>query len=132
MQKQIVEKVNKAFPKIKIVGEEALDERMILETANEVEEQEKGFLVPFKDILENEEPLIEGDLSIFIDPLDCTRGFVCNDKWDCTVLIGVTYKNQPVLGIIGQPYQREETLNIPLYEPRILVGGSLFPCKYAF
>lgn len=51
------------------------------------------------------------DLTIFIDPLDCTRGYICGKKWECTVLIGVAYKGVPVFGVIGHPYQPDQVFN---------------------
>lgn len=45
----------------------------------------------YPEWLKNQELEVK-DLTIFIDPLDCTRGFVFNTKWECTVLIGATYR----------------------------------------
>lgn len=67
-------------------------------------------------------------MCIFVDPLDCTRGYICGKLWECTVLIGVTVKGRPVLGIIGQPFKRGNNKE-PLYEPRIIVGGTILSQK---
>ena len=44
------------------------------------------------------------------------------------MLIGVTVKGRPVLGIIGQPFKRGNNKE-PLYEPRIIVGGTILSQK---
>ena len=73
------------------------------------------------------------ELCIFIDPLDCTRGFVSNKKWGCTVLIGVTFKGKPILGVIGQPYLQVDSTQF-IYQPRILMGTSISkePCAFEY
>ncbi len=61
---------------------------------------------------------------MFIDPLDCTRGYICGKKWECTVLIGITVKGEPVLGLIGQPFKRINEKQSH-YEPSFILGGTL-------
>jgi len=48
----------------------------------------------------------EGDWTWTLDPIDGTRAFVCGlPTW--TVLIALSWRGRPVLGVIDQPYLRE-------------------------
>ena len=77
---------------------------MIDSSRLQIEEEHKEIYFPFTEDLKEECSFQIKDLCVFIDPLDCTRGFINNKKWECTILIGVTYKKRPILGVIAQPY----------------------------
>lgn len=67
--------------------------------------QEK-ITLPSEFVEESDSNLELKDICLFIDPLDGTRGFVSGKKWECTVLVGVTYKGKPIAGVIGQPFKQ--------------------------
>lgn len=51
------------------------------------------------------------DFSWILDPIDGTRGYISGiPAW--TTLIGLTYRGQPVLGLIDQPYIGERFIGI--------------------
>ena len=43
---------------------------------------------------------------VWIDPIDCTRGFIDGNIEDVTILIGLSLNNKPLAGIIGSPYKK--------------------------
>lgn len=45
-------------------------------------------------------------LCLWVDPLDGTLDFVQNTLDNVTTLIGLTYENRPIMGVIGQPYEK--------------------------
>ena len=77
----------------------------------------------FPEELRNLGTLNSDDLCVWIDPLDCTRGFVNNLKYECTILVGVTFKGEPILGIIGQPYKKTKGMPNYKFEPTINIGS---------
>jgi 3'-phosphoadenosine 5'-phosphosulfate (PAPS) 3'-phosphatase len=46
------------------------------------------------------------DSCLWIDPIDCTRGFINGTLEDVTILIGLSFKKAPHVGIIGTPFRR--------------------------
>jgi 3'-phosphoadenosine 5'-phosphosulfate (PAPS) 3'-phosphatase len=58
---------------------------------------------------------------LWIDPIDCTRGFINGNIEDVTVLIGLSYNNKPQLGIIGTPYKIIG--GVKTFDPVITVGS---------
>lgn len=45
-------------------------------------------------------------------------------KWECTILIGITYQGRPIAGVIGQPYFRTDEKGF-VFMPRIIAGSSI-------
>ncbi len=43
---------------------------------------------------------------LWIDPIDCTKGFIEGNFEDVTVLIGMSTNNHPSLGVIGIPFKK--------------------------
>ncbi len=62
-----------------------------------------GEELPFRDLC--------SDYTWVIDPIDGTTSFICGKPMFCT-LIGLLFRNQPVLGIIDQPIVRERWLGV--------------------
>lgn len=61
------------------------------------------------------------DCCVYIDPLDGTRAFVKSNLQAVTCLITLTYKNKPVVGIMGYPYPNH-TKHKPNPNTEIYVG----------
>ena len=62
---------------------------------------------------------------MWIDPLDCTRGFVSNKKEEVTILCGITENCRPVAGVICQPFKLKSK-KICEFNPRVYVGSEYF------
>ena len=58
---------------------------------------------------------------LWIDPIDCTLGFLNGREEDVTVLIGLSHKKRAVAGVIATPFK--EQANNKLYSPIITVGS---------
>ena len=104
MQKALAQRIYEKFPEAKIVGEESIDEYMGLEHLIK-DKSEERIDAPFSEWAKSDLTFDPSELCFFIDPLDCTRGFISNKKWECTVLIGVVYHGTPICGAIGEPYR---------------------------
>lgn len=48
------------------------------------------------------------ELCLWIDPIDNTKGFVKGKLEGVTILVGMTRKNSPILGVIATPYRKEQ------------------------
>ena len=48
--------------------------------------------------------LVEEDLTIWVDPLDGSKGFTEGHTHHLTCMIGVSVRNRPRLGIIHKPF----------------------------
>ncbi len=72
------------------------------------------------------------DICLWIDPLDCTQGFISNRKHETTILIGVAFQGRPILGLIGHPYKLHN--NTTLYCPTVYLGSTELEekCAYEF
>jgi 3'(2'), 5'-bisphosphate nucleotidase len=106
-QRMIVASLAKKFPKCTIVGEEDLVEDKEADTNLLVETQDPDVLklsLPdqYKDVK-------EGDITVWVDPLDGTTEFVKGLLEHVTVLIGVSVGGKSVAGVIHQPFHGYET-----------------------
>lgn len=127
------------FEGVRVVGEEKVDEDMLDADllgafSQNGEEITGGFEWDWEaeGVGQDEEfaGVANEDICIFVDPLDCTRGYISEKYDECTVLIGITVKGKPILGIIAQPYQKSSQPHSScIYSPRILVGGLCFRQK---
>lgn len=64
---------------------------------------------------------------MWVDPLDGTLSYTQGHLHEVTTLIGLSYKREARLGIIGLPY----TNNAPgQYHPRVVFGSSHHPLVY--
>lgn len=70
------------------------------------------------------------DLCVWIDPLDCTQGFINERKHEVTILVGVSYKGKPICGIIGHPYKPSKKSST--YSPSVYYGSSEIGIGSAF
>jgi 3'-phosphoadenosine 5'-phosphosulfate (PAPS) 3'-phosphatase len=61
------------------------------------------------------------DACLWIDPIDCTRGFINGNIEDVTILIGLSYRQKPYMGVIGTPYKKIGELKS--FEPVVTVGS---------
>lgn len=61
------------------------------------------------------------EVCLWIDPMDCTNGFLNGNYEDITVLVGLSHKNKPVAGVIGTPYQQVNEQKV--YNPVVSIGS---------
>ena len=59
---------------------------------------------------------------MWIDPLDCTLGYVKGNVEDVTVLIGISAYERPIAGIIGTPFKVIDGKKVA--DPVITVGST--------
>ena len=69
-------------------------------------------------------------LCLWIDPLDCTLGYVKGNVEDVTVLIGLSYKQKPVAGVIGTPFKA--IANEKVFDPIVTIGSVKSKETYDF
>ena len=69
-------------------------------------EKEKSFFPSYVGL--HEELSLRNSLEscLWIDPLDCTRGFIHGNPEDVTVLIGLSIGKKSHFGIIGTPFKK--------------------------
>lgn len=70
------------------------------------------------------------ELCVWIDPLDCTQGFINDRKHEVTILVGISYKGRPICGVIGHPYKPNKKNSI--YSPSVYYGSSELNLGSAF
>lgn len=104
------------FPDIRIIGEESEEFKGDIEfpysTLNEdslPSYSKINRLIPIKNAC------------LWIDPIDCTRGFINGNYEDVTVLIGLSADRKPSAGIIATPYRKIN--GKPLFQPVVTVGS---------
>jgi 3'-phosphoadenosine 5'-phosphosulfate (PAPS) 3'-phosphatase len=69
-------------------------------------------------------------LCAWIDPIDCTKGFIGGFVEDSTVLIGISHKGKASIGIVGSPFKYIEEEAV--YHPSIFVGSVADQIAYEF
>lgn len=108
VQQLLVNSIRKFWPKIKIIGEENVEFDGQIDfdynTLNPQLLDEKLFMLGKNQYKINNEFDID-NVVVFIDPLDGTLSYTKNELDAITTLIGISYNNQPLIGIIGQPFQ---------------------------
>lgn len=111
-QQLISKSLKNAFPGISIVGEEK-EEHCIKPIEPLLDLPEIYFtkyLTPNKyydayDIINTDLDL--NDICVWIDPIDGTKEYTEGIKNAVTCLIGITYKESPIAGIINRPFTNE-------------------------
>ena len=122
IQKMFELHLEKYYPNIKIIGEE--------DTTNDlIKESELYSIDPLKDINLNLLPeelfgketanLNVDDLVFYIDPIDSTSSFIKKNYKPATVMIGLTLRGEPLMGILhyffweGNNNSTKTVFNIP-------------------
>jgi len=96
--------LHKTWPKLTMIGEENI-------------EIPSSTLVPNLDLINLDKvpasfqkvPL--SDICVFIDPLDATKEFTLGNLEAVITLIGISYKGDPVAGVMYQPFVDDESGN---------------------
>ncbi|XP_041969468.1 3'(2'),5'-bisphosphate nucleotidase 1 isoform X2 [Aricia agestis] len=104
-QKCIIASLSAQFPKVNIIGEEEQCQ------SSEEEVTDSIVLEADKEILRLDCPaslksVKEEDIVVWVDPLDGTSEYTQGFLEHVTVLIGISVNEQPVAGVIHQPYYR--------------------------
>jgi 3'-phosphoadenosine 5'-phosphosulfate (PAPS) 3'-phosphatase len=110
------------FPKIKIIGEEDTEKDLIKESElysiDSIKDINTNLLAEelFPEEMEN---INVDDLVFFIDPIDSTSSFIKKNYKPATVMIGLTLKEKPLMGILhyffweGKNNSTKTVFNIP-------------------
>jgi inositol monophosphatase 3 len=94
--------LNRIFPNLKIISEEDVPDSKCPASPY------FDFLNPTvlsESISVPDEHVKISDLSVFIDPLDATKEFTEKLFHYVTVMLCVVYKNEPIIGVIHNPFQ---------------------------
>lgn len=116
VQTLLVKGLRHFYPKIHIVGEEDVEFKG--ELNYDFSKINLSLIPNIYPSMKNEFPL--EDSIVWIDPLDGTLSYVDNELDAVTTLIGVSYKAQPIIGIVGHYFQSKGELFE--YNPRIYFG----------
>jgi 3'(2'), 5'-bisphosphate nucleotidase len=107
----IIGGLRKFFPGLRIVGEETVDYKGEISVDYESLRLDSYPENPkFKDLL-----IPIDELCVWIDPIDCTKGFIRKEMHYVTTLIGMSRNQSAYLGIIGVPYKQIK--NETIYRP---------------
>ncbi|RLN58742.1 hypothetical protein BBJ29_004214 [Phytophthora kernoviae] len=100
-QQRIITALREAFPQLQIVGEEG-------ELAPPASEDVVQCDLHALDAVEFEEAqnrvLEWNNLVLWVDPLDGTKRFAAKKFDEVSVLIGITYKQRPIAGVVHLPF----------------------------
>lgn len=103
-QQCIIASLTKQYSNLKIIGEEGeQDSSEIVPPEFIVETFDQKFLAEFK-CPEQYKNITESDLVVWVDPLDGTSEYVHGFLEHVTVLIGISFRESAIGGIIHQPY----------------------------
>ncbi|XP_019850537.1 PREDICTED: 3'(2'),5'-bisphosphate nucleotidase 1-like [Amphimedon queenslandica] len=101
-QRCISATIQSRFPEINLIGEEDVavesDDYTLVKPDEESDDVLKETCPP--DLVN----LKENDLTVWVDPLDGTKEFTEGFPEHVTVLIGISYNERPVGGVIHQPF----------------------------
>lgn len=102
-QQCIIASLSRKYPELKIIGEEGATDLTNVASEFLVSGLDQGFLEKYKcpDSLKN---INESELVVWVDPLDGTSEYVQGYLEHVTVLIGVSFRESAIGGIIHQPY----------------------------
>lgn len=102
-QKCIIGSLSKQYSNLKIIGEEGEEKLSSVPPEFIVTETDLEFLEKFKcpDSLKN---IDESDLVVWVDPLDGTSEYVHGFLEHVTILIGISFREHAIGGVIHQPY----------------------------
>lgn len=102
-QECIIASLSKQYSNLKIIGEEGIQDLSNVSPDYIVTEMDQNFLSQYKcpDSLTN---ICEKDLVVWVDPLDGTSEYVHGFLEHVTVLIGISFRESAIGGIIHQPY----------------------------
>lgn len=102
-QKCIIASLTKQYSNLKIIGEEGILDLSNIDEREIVNSLDENFLLQNKcpESLKN---IAENDLVVWVDPLDGTSEFVQGFLEHVTVLIGISFRESAIGGIIHQPY----------------------------
>ena len=67
---------------------------------------------------------------MWIDTIDCTKGFIEGTLEDVTVLIGMSKNKSPSLGVIGIPFKKVN--NERIFMPEVLIGSIKDKKAYSY
>jgi 3'(2'), 5'-bisphosphate nucleotidase len=102
-QQCIVASLTKQYSNLKIIGEEGQQDLSNVPKEFIVESHDQNFLDSFK-CPEAYKNISESDLVVWVDPLDGTSEYVHGFLEHVTVLIGISFRESAIGGIIHQPY----------------------------
>lgn len=102
-QKCIVASLLKQYSNLKIIGEEGTQDLSNVPPEFIVTEMDENFLSQYK-CPESFKDITENDLVVWVDPLDGTSEYVHGFLDHVTVLIGISFRESAIGGIIHQPY----------------------------
>lgn len=104
-QQCIVASLTKQYSNLKIIGEEGAEGGDLSTVPKDfiVESLNEKFLEDFK-CPEQYKNISESDLVVWVDPLDGTSEYVHGFLEHVTVLIGISFRESAIGGIIHQPY----------------------------
>jgi 3'(2'), 5'-bisphosphate nucleotidase len=108
-QKCIIASLSKQYKNLKIIGEEGTTDLLgIIPDNFIVNHSDQNFLAQYK-CPESFKSIEEKDLVVWVDPLDGTSEYVHGFLEHVTVLIGISFRESAIGGIIHQPYYKCST-----------------------
>lgn len=116
VQSMIIKGIRMHFPRLRIIGEETEEYKGAIDFAYDAL---KADMLPASSSIDRE--LQAEDACLWIDPIDCTRGFLNGNYEDVTVLIGLSYRKKPEAGVIGTPFRQQGSQK--LYRPTVTLGA---------
>lgn len=102
-QQCIIASLTKQYSNLKIIGEEGVTDCSEVPAEFIVDSMDQKFLADFK-CPEQYKNIAESDLVVWVDPLDGTSEYVHGFLEHVTVLIGISFRESAIGGIIHQPY----------------------------
>jgi 3'(2'), 5'-bisphosphate nucleotidase len=99
------------YPNLQLIGEENSDDFSRLSSVDTEVDQ---LFTPNQELITQDKHnfpddylnLPESELSVWIDPLDGTKEFTLGFIDGVTVLVGISFKQRPIAGVIGIPFDQ--------------------------
>lgn len=101
----IIASLQKQYSNLKIIGEEGIQDLSNVKKEFIVTESDQKFLSQYK-CPESFKNITDDDLVVWVDPLDGTSEFLQGYLEHVTVLIGISFRESAIGGIIHQPYYK--------------------------